>query len=439
MPQTLAELRRFLDRPVTDDSGAPTLSLTHQLQAALAWCRGQDGPGYGPLAECLEHLLTRLAQDTLPTRIALQEARFELQVLRELHASPRENRLTGDAHAMGLLLARLLPDLPANLRKKAFSPADYRALNPDVANAGIDPLDHYLSGGAAEGRLPRALVREFPGSYPDSAFGTLAELAGTTAPPRFAADLPGALRDEALMLLGRERPGISVILPTWNRAHTVIPAVASALLQSFAPQEVIVVDDGSTDATADLLRTRFPEPLAEGRLVLIEQAQSGVSAARNAGLARAGGEIIAYLDSDNRWDPDHLLFGAAGLLAGRGAQSAYTALCRHNLSAGWSDILFRPHDPAALAEENYIDLNSFLHRRELHDRLGGFDSALTRFVDWDLILRYTHDSAPVALPVITGHHVIDETGLGNITMREQAEPNLARIRAKQHDAEETRG
>ncbi|WP_375554422.1 glycosyltransferase family A protein [Roseovarius mucosus] len=222
-----------------------------------------------------------------------------------------------------------------------------------------------------------------------------------------------------------------MILPTWNRAHTVVTAVASALLQSYAPKEVIVIDDGSRDATLELLQQRFPEPVAAGRLVLLGQENAGVSAARNAGLARAQGDVVAYLDSDNYWEADHLLYAVGGLLAVPGAQSAYTAICRHNLSQGWSDVLFQSFDRPALTEENFIDLNSFVHWRALVETLGGFDTALTRLVDWDLILRYTALSDPVALPVITGHHVVDSLGLDNISTREALGPNLAHIRAKQ--------
>ena len=429
---SVANLLRLLASPARDDTGAPSLTLDFQLQAGLTWLRAQDDPDSPRLAELLEVLLVRLAQDRLPARIALQKALFEIQNLREnLTCAPEETRLRGDAHALGILLAQLLPELPPALRGKAFSASDYRAQNPDVAAAGVDPMEHYLSSGAGEGRAPKALRKHFPGSYPETEHETLIALTASGAPPRFSVALPGALRDEALMLLGQKRPRVSVVMPTWNRAHTILSAAASALLQSYTPHELIIVDDGSTDGTADLLEARFPEPVAENRMIVIRQAQAGVSAARNAGLSRASGDIIAYLDSDNQWEPDHLLFGVAGLLTIPKARAAYTALCRHNLSAGWSDILFRRYDRGALAQQNYIDLNSFLHRRSLYDTLGGFDTELTRLVDWDLILRYTAEFAPVALPVITGHHVIDNASLGNITLRESAEPNMARIRAKQ--------
>ncbi len=430
MPRFLAELMRLLEKPCIDQTGAPSVALEPQLQAGLAWLRDLDSNEARPLADLIGCLLMRLVQDKLGYRIALQSVQFELQTLRQAHNLVDETRLSGEAHALGMLLARLLPNLPDDMREVAFSPAEYLDLNPDVAAAGLDPMEHYISSGAIEGRAPRRLPVGSTQSSTSDVCNSLSTLANSSVAPRFCRDMPERLRSEALKLLSEKKPNVTVILPTWNRAHTVLSAVASALLQSYTPKEVIVIDDGSTDFTVELLRQRFPEPIREGRLVLMTQANSGVSAARNAGLARAQGDFIAYLDSDNHWESDHLLYALAGLLAVPNAQCAYTALCRHNLSHGWSDILFRTYDKAALIEANFIDLNSFVHQRRLYETCGGFDTALTRLVDWDLVLRYTADVAPVALPVITGHHVVDNIGLHNITTRESLEPNLAYIRAK---------
>lgn len=425
MPALLAELARFLERPQPDQTGAPSVALEPQLQAALMWLQAQEGAA--PLADFLGALLVRMAQDGLRGRFAAQAAQFELLTLRAARAAEETERLSGDAQALNLMLARALPDLPQEWQGVLFSPEDYLAMNPDVAAAGVDPLAHYMAGGAAEGRAPRRITRVTE---------SLAELVEACPPPRSCRDMPEALRAATLAILGQERPEVSVILPTWNRAHTVVTAVASALLQSYAPKEVIVIDDGSRDATVALLQQRFPEPLSEGRLVIVAQENAGVSAARNAGLARVQGNVIAYLDSDNHWEADHLLYAVGGLLAVPGAQSAYTAICRHNLTQGWSDVLFRCFDRAVLEEANFIDLNSFVHRRALVETLGGFDTALTRLVDWDLILRYTATIEPVALPVITGHHVVDSLGLDNITTREALGPNLAHIRAKRDSTAE---
>jgi glycosyltransferase involved in cell wall biosynthesis len=94
---------------------------------------------------------------------------------------------------------------------------------------------------------------------------------------------------------------ISAVVPTYNRASYVCRAIDSILGQSLQPDEIIVVDDGSTDGTASLLRNRY-----EGRVEVIEQANGGVSAARRAGLQAASGDWIAFLDSDDEWLPGRL-------------------------------------------------------------------------------------------------------------------------------------
>lgn len=91
---------------------------------------------------------------------------------------------------------------------------------------------------------------------------------------------------------------VSAIIPTYNRARTIERAVNSVLGQSWQPIEVIVVDDGSTDQTTDIL-ARYGD-----RIRLIRQKNEGPSAARNAGIKAARGQIISFLDSDDSWLPD---------------------------------------------------------------------------------------------------------------------------------------
>ena len=100
-------------------------------------------------------------------------------------------------------------------------------------------------------------------------------------------------------------PRFSVVLPTFNRADTLPRAVSSVLAQTMGDLELIVVDDGSTDGTADGLSTLDP------RVNLIRQENRGVSSARNAGLRSSSGELIAFIDSDDEWLPRHLEVAAA--------------------------------------------------------------------------------------------------------------------------------
>lgn len=93
---------------------------------------------------------------------------------------------------------------------------------------------------------------------------------------------------------------ISVIIPTYNHARFVAQAIESVLAQTLPPQEIFVVDDGSTDDTHRVLK-----PFAN-RVCVVRQANRGVSAARNAGIELATGDLIAFLDADDIWFPTKL-------------------------------------------------------------------------------------------------------------------------------------
>lgn len=94
------------------------------------------------------------------------------------------------------------------------------------------------------------------------------------------------------------RASLSVIVPSYNSARFIAEALDSILAQSLQPEQIIVVDDGSTDGTADVVR-RYQDP----RIQYIRKQHGGVASARNAGLDAAHGEYIAFLDADDRWRP----------------------------------------------------------------------------------------------------------------------------------------
>ena len=93
---------------------------------------------------------------------------------------------------------------------------------------------------------------------------------------------------------------VSVVIPTYNRSALITRALDSVLAQTVKPHEILVVDDGSTDDTASLVRKHYPA------VQLIRQKNTGVSAARNAGITAATGEWVALLDSDDAWLPRKL-------------------------------------------------------------------------------------------------------------------------------------
>ncbi|MFW6005019.1 MAG: glycosyltransferase, partial [Desulfonatronovibrionaceae bacterium] len=188
-------------------------------------------------------------------------------------------------------------------------------------------------------------------------------------------------------------PLISVIMPTHNRAGIINWAVNSVLEQHYPEWELLVCDDGSTDNTAGIIKS-----IQDPRVKYLNLQKCGAAAARNAGLKKAGGEIIAYLDSDNIWHPGYLTAMAAALLNNPGRSSAFADFIDYLVQNDDLNLLSleRPEfNHEKLLGRNYIDLNSFAHRRELYDLLGGFNEALSRRQDYDLVLKYTWLRDPV--------------------------------------------
>src|ERR687887_1081438 len=118
---------------------------------------------------------------------------------------------------------------------------------------------------------------------------------------------------------------VTVVIPTYNRSHVVDRAVRSALAQTHRDVEIIVVDDGSTDDTAARVRT-FTDP----RVRHVARPHRGVSAARNAGVALATTDVVAFLDSDDVWRPDKLERELAFLAAHPDVDAVFSDLEKHD-------------------------------------------------------------------------------------------------------------
>ncbi|MEW6264116.1 MAG: glycosyltransferase [Thermodesulfobacteriota bacterium] len=201
-------------------------------------------------------------------------------------------------------------------------------------------------------------------------------------------------------------PLVSVIIPTFNRAKLVVRAVASVLGQTFSDFELIVVDDGSTDGT-DRALERFA-----GRIVYLFQEHAGVSAARNRGLAEATGSLIAFLDSDDYWQPEKLARQVRFFTDHPEALICQTEEVwyrqgrrvnpgqRHRKPSG--DV-FLPSLRLCLVSPSAV-----MMRRSLFDRVGVFDEDLPACEDYDLWLRvsarYPVHLLSEALVIKTGGH-----------------------------------
>ena len=317
-------------------------------------------------------------------------------------------------------------------RSQLFDPAWYLAEYPDVASSGLDPLRHFLSRGRREGRNPSAAfdTADYMKRYPDVARAGMNPLVhylrrgrreGREIRPAAPRPHPADFDPEAAAAWAAELrahpahgdgPLVSVVLPTRDRIRFVPAAIESVLTQSYARWELIVVDDGSTDGTAEAVRTRFKDP----RIRVIGTPGLGVSGARNAGLAAASGELVAYLDSDNAWMPEYLELMVAEF-ARSGAACVYAVLKVRAENGGEPWYRAVPFDYARLRFSNYIDLNIFMHRREMFAKHGGFDVGLRRAVDWDLILRYTRDD-PVSFAYFLGAEYDHSDRSDRLTVRE---------------------
>ncbi|MCA5893003.1 glycosyltransferase family 2 protein [Isoptericola sp. NEAU-Y5] len=200
---------------------------------------------------------------------------------------------------------------------------------------------------------------------------------------------------------------ISVVLPTYDRAETLPAAIASVLEQTVPVHEVIVVDDGSTDASADIV-ARAAE--RDSRVRLVQQRHLGATAARNRGISEAQGELVAFQDSDDLWLPtfvEHL-----GPSAGPGVVVFGT--CR--AWAGSSSSL-EPLRPIANPRRSLRRTNLFSTQSAILDgallRDVRFDGNLRRFQDWDLWLSLIEktDARLLHVPVVVVDKFLSEDSI----------------------------
>jgi glycosyltransferase involved in cell wall biosynthesis len=215
---------------------------------------------------------------------------------------------------------------------------------------------------------------------------------------------------------GAVEPLVSIIMPTYNRADLISLAVDSVLEQSYQNWELVIVDDCSTDATEEVLET-YQDP----RINIVKlKTNNGVSAARNFGIKAATGEFIAYLDSDNKMDR-RFLSVMIGQMLEKNSKAAY---CAQYLYKTTFDTAFAVRlgefNPGLLENRNFIDLNTYVHTRELYKIAGGFNEELRRFVDWDLIIRHSHETWPLYIDCVLSHYLYNQAE-GTITVSSGAE------------------
>ncbi len=191
---------------------------------------------------------------------------------------------------------------------------------------------------------------------------------------------------------------ISVVIPTYNHAHFLVDAIESALAQNYPLVEIIVVDDGSTDNTPEIMAAYTD------RVHYIRQANRGLSGARNTGILAARGEFIALLDADDFWQPTYLQVTQATLAADSGLGAVHTGMQFVNAQgnplsqpgAGTTVPADQMYD--RLLDGEFFAPSAVLVRRWALAAAGLFDLELRASEDWELWLRISHPYRFAGLP-----------------------------------------
>jgi len=222
-----------------------------------------------------------------------------------------------------------------------------------------------------------------------------------------------------------------VVVPAYDAKATVGAAISSALWQTFCDLEVVVVDDGSRDATGAIAEA-FGEPVR-----IVRQENAGVAAARNLGIAEARGELIAFCDADDVWLPRHLdeLVDTYDRHGGIVTSNCYWLFPSgiHPSRTRYKGRFPKPErQRLAILQQNFVSTMSLFPKR-LADELGGFASDLEVAEDWDFWLRAVYAGARITLqpkPLALYRWGSESLSAAPARMDEHAEAVLRRAAAR---------
>jgi len=193
--------------------------------------------------------------------------------------------------------------------------------------------------------------------------------------------------DEDRVTNGRQQGLVTVVIPCYNQAGYLGEAIASVRAQSYRDFEIVVVDDGSTDATAAVAGNYLD-------VRLLRQSNAGLSAARNAGLGVGRGEYLVFLDADDRLLPDALRDGIESLA--RHPEAAFTSghfrfiRADGSLQREFAQAPLECPPYEGMLRGNYIGMHAtVMFRRAIFDEVGAFDTSLRSCEDYDLYMRIT--------------------------------------------------
>lgn len=185
-------------------------------------------------------------------------------------------------------------------------------------------------------------------------------------------------------------PLVSIVIPSYNRAHCIAAAISSALQQSYPNFEIIIADDGSADDTEGAVRA-----LNQPKVRYVRKANGGCSSARNFGVSHAAGKYIAFLDSDDTWDDDWIATAVGLMESDAGVGAAYASLERIDGNGKTFDIMdltlggrhAQATIPYVLTRCMGLLGSNIIARRDVVVAIGGWDETFPTSGDLDFGLR----------------------------------------------------
>jgi glycosyltransferase involved in cell wall biosynthesis len=208
------------------------------------------------------------------------------------------------------------------------------------------------------------------------------------------------------------KPLVTAVIPAYNCEKYIGGAIESILSQDYEPVEVVVADDGSTDGTRDIVSS-FGK-----RVELVECIHGGPSAARNAGIAAAKGDLIAFLDADDLWKPGKLSYQVplfedpqvGFVYSNFDYIDAQGKLIRTRLGRWHKGNIFREIMKYGLAWTGTV-----IVRRSVFEHLGGFDESMPVAEDWDMWLRISaYYEADYDIRTLSSYRMHEESLLGRL-------------------------
>ncbi|MBN1569579.1 MAG: glycosyltransferase family 2 protein [Acidobacteria bacterium] len=202
---------------------------------------------------------------------------------------------------------------------------------------------------------------------------------------------------------------VSIVIPTYNRVQLTERAVYSALSQTYADLEIIIVDDASTDATRDRIETLRN---ADRRIrYLCHNNNRGAQAARNTGIQAAGGQCVAFLDSDNEWLPQKLQRQMA--LFSEKVDAPGVVYCGYSKVSASGDLVneYVPRHRGYVYKQTLTDwladTSTIVVRKDILENVHGFDNKVRAYQEWDLCIRLARecsfDFVPDSLAIYHEH------------------------------------